>query len=457
MSGNGLKVAAGLAVVSLGLGVYLSNRDKGADAAIADTALLPALEKRKDVAAVKIEGGPTTFTLLKQSDRWVVVEKAGYTANADRVQQLLVELRRARRLEQKTANPAGFEQLGVQDPGTEGATSKAVTLLDADGKEITKLIVGERRWSKGSATGPVRADDQSYVRVGGEANAWLAAGKLTIEGDPLRWLDQAICDVPRDRVAAARMSPTEGPALELARATKDEFEMKPVTVPEGREAKTPLGTSQVVNALTGLRFDDVAKADGFDWPAAPDVTTTFWTFDGLKVTAEVVERDGKHWAKLRAEVVDKSERPGVPGEALVGPPPLLAAETAAAPEQGADGAAAEGEAPAAPVGPTPEELAAEAAKINAAAGPWIFALPSWKATAFKLKLEDVLAPLPVDEEPLIEDADGSSDEGGNEGGVQMDPETPEESVEVPVQDPPTGDPQTGSGGAGSTGDGTTGG
>jgi hypothetical protein len=297
----------------------------------------------------------------------------------------------------------------------------------------------------------VRADEEHYVRVAKDEHAWLAAGKLTFETDPLRWLDQALLDVSRDRIAAAQFERTEGEPLTVARGTKDEPELKPVTLPEGREAKKPSGAGQVLNVLAGLRFDDVARADGFEWPEQPDVTTTFWTFDGLKVTAETVEKDAKTWSRFRAEVVDKASRPGVPAETpTVGPPPLLAADEVLAGDEAA-ASDAEGDTPPKPTGPTPEELAAEAKKINDKVGGWVFAVPSWKASALKLKLDDVLAPLPepVVEQPPIEEPsiDEASGGGGVDGGVHEDvplaPPVEEPPVEEPpVEEPPVVDPGT---------------
>ncbi|MEZ6013895.1 MAG: DUF4340 domain-containing protein [Planctomycetota bacterium] len=409
MSARTLQVVGLIAVASLGLGVFLSNQDKGSDAA-GSTELVPVLEKRlNDVAAVRIEGGDAPFTLEKSGDDWLVKEKAGYPADGAKLRQLLIELRRARRIEQKTASPSGFEQLGVQEPDAEGSESRAVVLLDAKGDEITRVIVGKRRFGKGSATGPVRADEETYVRVSGDSSAWLAAGKLAFDTSPLRWLDQVIFDVPRDRVAAAEYARPEGDALTLSRATKDEFEMKPLTVPDGREAKTPLGTSQAVNALTGLRFDDVASAAGFEWPAAAEVTTSFWTFDGLKVTAESIDKEGKTWTRFRAEVVDAGTRPGAVSEPAGPPTPAVDVSDVANALTGEGDPAAE--APPKPAGPTPEELASEAQKINAKVSGWVFNVPSWKANAFKMKLEDVLAPLP---EPALEGGDAApiDDAGG---------------------------------------------
>lgn len=431
-----LEVLGLVAIVAIALGVFLSNRNKGSDAS-GTKELLPVLEKRlNDVASVRIEGGSEPFTLKKDGERWVVEQKAGYAADDTKLRQLLIELRRARKLEQKTSSAAGFAQLGVQEPDAEGSESRAVVLLDGKGEEITRVIVGNRRFVKGAAQGPVRADEESYVRVSGDDHAWLAAGKLTFETDPLRWLDQALFDVARDRVAAAQFERAEGEPLTVARGAKEEPELKPVTLPEGRTVKTPSGTAQVLNALAGLRFDDVARADGFDWPEQADVTTTFWTFDGLKVTAESVDKDGKTWARFRAEVVDKATRPGVPAETpTVGPPPLLAADPALEGEAAAAEGALAGEPPK-PTGPTPEELAAEAKKVNDKVGGWVFAVPSWKANAFKLKLDDVLAPLPVPvvEEPPIEDAPGG---GEVDGGVRED--MPDDPV---IEVPPPSDPGT---------------
>jgi len=444
-----LEVVGLVAVVAVALGVFLSNRNKGSDAG-GTKELVPVLEDRlNDVASVRIEGGTAPFTLKKDGARWVVEEKAGYTADDTKLRQLLIELRRARKVEQKTASTDGFSQLGVQEPDADGSDSRAIVLLDGKGQEITRVIVGNRRFGKGAAQGPVRADEEHYVRVAGDEHAWLAAGKLTFETDPLRWLDQTLFDVARDRVAAAQFERADGEPLTVARGAKEEAELKPLTLPEGRAVKTPSGAAQVLNALTGLRFDDVAKAEGFEWPERADVTTTFWTFDGLKVSAESVDKDGKTWARFRAEVVDKTTRPGVPPETpLVGPPPLLAADAAVEGDTPAEGA--EGSDPPKPLGPTPEELAAEAKKINDKVGGWVFAVPTWKASAFKLKLEDVLAPLPepvVEAPPIEEPTDG----GEVDGGVQVDAPTPATEpppvVEPPVVDPGSPPPGGGPGGA----------
>jgi hypothetical protein len=457
-----------IAIVAVALGVFLSNRNKGSDAS--DTqGLVPVLEKRlNDVASVRIEGGTAPFTIKKDGARWVIEEKAGYTADDTKLRQLLIELRRARKLEQKTANATGFAQLGVQEPDAEGSDSRAVVLLDGKGEEITRVIVGKRRSSKGAAQGPVRADEESYVRVSGDEHAWLAAGKLTFETDPLRWLDQALFDVARDRVAAAQFERPEGEALTVSRATKEEFDLKPLTLPEGREAKTPSGTAQALNALAGLRFDDVARAEGFDWPEQADVTTKFWTFDGLKVTAESVDRDGKTWARFRAEVVDQATRPGALEETpTVGPPQPPTTDAVPEVEPAEPEAAEAGDLEPAeaekPVGPTPEELAAEAQKINDKVGGWVFAVPTWKASAFKLKLDDVLAPLP---EPAVEVPNpdelppgGGGGEGSEAGAPPVPPQEPPPTEPPPTEPPPTevpppgGDP--GSTDPGAAGTGTT--
>jgi len=454
MNSRTLQVIGLVAVATLGLGVFLSSRDKGSDTA-ASKALLPVLEKRiNDVAAVRIEGGDSPLTLKKDGDSWKIEEKSGFPADGAKVRQLLFELRLARKIEQKTASASGFETLGVQEPNAEGSESKEVILLDAKGAEITRLIVGKRRFGKGSATGPVRADDETYVRVAGDSNAWLAAGKLNLEANVQRWLDAALFDVARDRLAAVEYHRAEGEDLVLARATKEATELEPVTaVPEGRELKQPSATAQVLNALGSLRFDDVAGADKFEWPATADVTTKFWTFDGLELTAETVERDGKTWAKFHAAVAPKDSRPRLPGDTgMLGPvlppealPNLDAAALGEGDEGVTDTAPVE---PPKPVGPTPEELAAEAKKINDKVEGWIFAVPSWKANSFKMKVEDILAPLP-EPVPVIEE--GGEGPGGDGGVIEDDGEPIElipleipggapgsGPVEPPVVPPPAG-------------------
>ena len=98
----------------------------------------------------------------------------------------------------------------------------------------------------------------------------------------------------------------------------------------------------------------------------------------------------------------------------------------------------EGEAEATEEGPSAEELADEAAALNAKFDGWVFGLPTWKANAFRMTLEDVLAPLPEPEEDPLE----LPEEEQPEEEEIVEEETLQEPVvaDPPVQDPIQSDP-----------------
>lgn len=407
MNPNTLKVLA-VATAIVAAGAVAASKMRGSENAAASTGelVLSVLQERvNDVHSILIESKDGPVTLEHGAAGWSLAEKDGYGADSAKVRALVLGLREARILEQKTANQKRFGKLGLDAPsGT--SSSKRVTLSDEKGAEIATLLIGHQRTSPGGAPqgSSVRPDDQFYVHVGGEAPAVLAAGALRIDASPSSWMDQQLINIGRDRIRAARVTHPNGSVVAAAREEMDATELEALDIPDGMQPKGMNGTRPFLDALANLRFDDVQKEDGIDWSAAESTTAEFFTEHGLRATVETVEvpqgdtaldaegqplpGEATVWARFRFEEAPEGVRPM--GTAPEAPEAPEATEEAA--DDGAP-AGSPGDAPSA------VDQAKELADLQAKTHGWAFALPTWKLAGFRLDFDAVFEPIPVPELP----------------------------------------------------------
>ena len=112
----------GIATIALAAGTFALTkyRDSETKASTVDRPVAPALQDRvNDTAAVIIEAADGTVTLEREGADWTLAEKAGYPANAEKIRELILSLRDAKILEEKTANKDRFNEV-VRGPVTEG-------------------------------------------------------------------------------------------------------------------------------------------------------------------------------------------------------------------------------------------------------------------------------------------------------------------------------------------------
>ena len=255
-----------------------------------------------------------------------------------------------RALEAKTTTAATYPELDVENVDTPNAKSVQVSLLDAGGGTVLSVIVGKSRFGRGGAFG-----DGVYVRRAGEAQAWLAQGRVTVDREVTAWLDRKIADVSRERVSAVTVK-APGQALTVSRAKAEDKDFALKDVPADRKAKAAYDINAVGGAFEGIELDDVRPAADIKFTASSPATELV-TFDGLRITASFAEQDGATWARFAA----KAEPPATPiktdGESKL--------KSAA-------------------------EVKTEADAINARAGGWAYKLQTYKLETLRRKLEDLL-------------------------------------------------------------------
>lgn len=249
-------IVAGVALV--GIGAWLLNRHGGDSTAEPSGTVLPL--KQTDLNAVTrlriFKGDGSHVTLTRAATRWVVAER-GYSADTGQVRKLLLDLSALQIEEQKTADPALYSKLGVEDPRGAQTTSTGVEI--SLGAKTLSLIVG-----KTSGTGSV------YVRIAGAAQSLLASPQLTPDADPRHWLDRTLLDIAAEQVSEIDVKPASGPEYTVKHGAVS-------PIPQGRALADPSAPQAQAGALVGLQLDDVRKAAAH----APAAQATFRTGDGL--------------------------------------------------------------------------------------------------------------------------------------------------------------------------------
>lgn len=347
-----LGILGALAVASVGGAIVLMPGSDVSDVRVGERLFPDFASRTGDVRSIELQRPDGTIVIQRDGETWRVPDRAGYQADTARVRQLFVEVTDLRTLEAKTKNKALYAELEVEDRDAPNAKSTRIAFKNAQGGEVLALIAGKNRYGRGGG-----GEDAVYVRKAGDAQAWLAKGRLTVNRDSLQWLDREVTSVLRERVREATVTLADGTRTVVTRPSPAERDFVLPEVPEGRKAKSTWEIASVAGAFERLELDDVKKRADVTLPAAPVSTAQVVTFDGLEVTAKVYEMEGGFWATFAA--------------------------TAAPPAQLPEGGTALKK---------PEEVQAEAAQINAKTSPWVYKLPTFNAENMRRKVEDLLEP-----------------------------------------------------------------
>ncbi len=373
------------ALVVLGLLVFLVQRER-APASAAGAAVVPGLQAAlNDIERVTVAkaGGETVATLERNGDAWVVVEKAGYGADVGKLRQGLRTLAEAHVLEAKTANPAFYDKLGVEDVAQANASGVAVTVT-APGKDFGALILGNAVGTK-----------QRYARRASEAQSSLLDRNPDFPKNTSQWLDAGIVDVRPERIQRVTIKHADGETVTISKAAPPPSDLTQGTVlnfdvagiPAGRELLYPGVANVIGGSLRELNLEDVERADG----AAPErpVQVEFATFDGLVVKAIGTSRGEEDWVTFEARVdADQAARFSAPAAAQ----PEAGAAPAPGAEPNAASAAASAPAPAANTA-THADPAAEAERINKRVAGWRYKIAGFQYDQMTRRMADLLKPV----------------------------------------------------------------
>lgn len=406
-----LLVLTGLTAALVGAAL-LTQRGGTAPPAFTPAPLAPGLADRlNDAASITIARGESSLRLERRpgaegAQAWALASKHGYPARFEPVKELLVALSEARKTEEKTRNPARYADIGVDEPPKGSGT--LVTVADASGATLVSLVLGNTMGPAG------KEQTAAFVRPAGQEQSFLARveqGRLSVNTDPLDWIDRQILALDRPRVSSLVITQADGSSVRLSRATRDQAEPTLEGIPAGRELKFPGITGQAAGALSFVSVEDVRPASEID--PAGGAAAVFRTFDGLVLTVTSVPKDGKTWSLFRAEADENL---------LAGAADRAADEAARRLNDQAAAQAASQDQSAGPVAPAPVDPEAlkkaqdearaaaqadvqrvrdEIQTINRVTAGWAFDLGSWRVENLTARMDFFLreptpAPPPIE-------------------------------------------------------------
>jgi hypothetical protein len=392
-----------VAVIALGLAVWAGRSRQPQEALplaqLAVAGLAEGVNQVDRIALVGADAKPIA-TLERKESGWTVLERNGYAADVAKVREFLLKLADATLLEAKTALPESYAKLGVQDVAAKDAPGVEVSIGGL--AQPVKLIIGNFNGRGGEGT---------FVRRAGEAESWLAKGNLTVDKLTANWLRRDLLDIASNRIAAVEIT-TDGKTLRAFRDDPAQADFEVANLPKGRELGSPAAANGLASVLSGLRFDDVLPAAAIEPGSAKLHSIRYLGFDGLVLTAQAWESEGKDYARLGASLDEAAAIAAIEREQAAARS-AFEAQKAAAEAQAtaqADAAAKDPAAAAVPPAAMPEPplavsdpakdreqrlavLRKEIADLAARFEGWVFVLPNYKFANMNKTLDELLKPL----------------------------------------------------------------
>jgi hypothetical protein len=233
-------------------------------------------------------------TLAKDGDLWTVPQKEGYPASLENVRRLLLEISAIETIEPKTKNPDLFSKIDLVDP-EDDAESNGVKIEVFDGSSaLASFIAGKRKAAEFGST----VDPMLFVRKTDENQTWLAKGSISAKKPITQWMDNVLLSLTMGQVREAKLEFGDGEVVEISkqRPSDNLYDLK--DMPEGFEFTYPSVTQGIVRPLNRMTLNDIVEPESIDFSSTETVKSTFLTFEGMTITAHVLDQDGKSYAKF---------------------------------------------------------------------------------------------------------------------------------------------------------------
>jgi hypothetical protein len=273
------------ALIALATALYLSSV-RNAPHETAGLVLLPGLAAELDtVTEVSVRKASATpnVTVHRTGDAWTVAQRADYPADVTKVHKLLLALSDAKIVEEKTADPANYSIIGVEDAAQPSATSAEVTVSAKDGKHA--VIVGK----------PI--EEGSFVRRAGEAKSYSVTPAISVDSEPKAWIDQRLIDIPVTSIQSVEEKPASGPGYVLKRLKPNEEGFSLDGTPAGRKALDAKALAPSSSAITGLTAEDVGAPADIDFSKPSQAIFTLADGSVLNVTG--TQAGDKRWIEIQ--------------------------------------------------------------------------------------------------------------------------------------------------------------
>ena len=239
---------------------------------------------------------PEKITLTcNVQNQWVVVERQNYPADQDLVRKALIGVSELQLYQPRTARKEWLRELGLLEPENLGKAVR-VEFFDKDNKKVVSLLAGKVP----EQTVDARGQGMIYVRRDGEAQSYLARGRLPLAQTAQDWLDQKFLGVTREDIRRVTLWDGTDHPIYLSRPAVAQNDFVIENIPAGRSTRGAPIVNGAATAVAGMNFDDAVPVTSFDFPdSSPKAVVEL--FDGTKLTLTITGGGGALWTKIVAE------------------------------------------------------------------------------------------------------------------------------------------------------------
>ena len=276
------KILGVIAAISVGAAVLAALTDRPINAVAVPPRLLEGLQLDK-VARLEIThglglSGTRAFNFVRKDGQWLVRAR-DYPAHQELVNEALLALAQIEVLEARTANPDWHRLLGLAAPEDIGKAIR-YRLYDENGDALASVLLGRTQQSEAERTASPSQNfaplmEHFYIRKEGDAQSWLARGRLPRSPELAAWLSPRLPLPPRATLT------------DLIFAENQQFDM--------RQEAAKIWLDQ----LYALRPDEIAPRSDIAFDTGKNFTLS--TDSGLKVHFAVVGVATTVWLAAQAE------------------------------------------------------------------------------------------------------------------------------------------------------------
>jgi len=247
--------------------------------------------KVNDVAQIHIVDGKDEVTLVAKDGRWAVKQRADYSANYQKLKELLIKLPDLKIVQTETVGPALLPRLDLLRPGADSKNAdKSGTVFELTGKSgtvLASMLLGKKVIKIEDSPLPIKPHTPvgRYVLMPGIGPVLTVSDALnSVEANPARWLAKEFFAVARIKSLA---SSGQGAPWKISRSE----EYGQWQFADGTGQLDTGAAANAVKALESPAFIDVApevKRERFGHPR----TLVAETFDHLTYTIEIAPKSG---------------------------------------------------------------------------------------------------------------------------------------------------------------------
>lgn len=257
--------------------------------------VLPSLlEKANEITGLSVRDSSGTVTIERRDNRFVAAD-SGYPVKTDAVRDLVASSAELTYEEARTADPARYGDLGLDDPGSknEADAGKEITFRTAGG-ELGDVVIGKTDTTSGGPAGG------SFLRVKGEPRTFLARGNVRLPTVRADWFVTFDLDVKRAEIKKVELSGGGRDGVSATAKADKPGSLELANVPDNRTEEA-FKISRMSTLVESFTFQDVRKATK---PADDARKMVVDAGNGLRLTVTSVGDVADGWVEMAAEATE---------------------------------------------------------------------------------------------------------------------------------------------------------